>query len=320
PAQLARLARCERDGLARWDMMQRLAAGVLLRSFETQADASAALSVAIGALLEDDAADPAFVAECMQLPDFDTLADAQARTDIDGLLEARVDLRRELADTHAQRLRHRYDALAQIASHGLDGAAMGARRLRNMCLAWLSEIDPRGALATAQFESATRMTDRLGALRCLVHTHAPSAARAELAFAQHHRDDPLSTDKWLAVAATRPHADAVERTRALLESPWWTPTNPNRVRAILGSFSRMNPTAFHRNDGAGYALLVGQLPLLDGINPQVAARLLAGFESWRRWSGGRDELARHHLETLRGRLASRDANDLLNRLLQVASN
>ena len=315
PDALARLARCESDGVNRWDMLQQLALGVLLERFDANGSAEAALSLAVGDLLDDDAADPAFVAECMQLPDFETLADAQAVIDIDAVLAARTTLLRNLARTHGARLRHRYDALAALAAHGLDGVAMGARRLRNMCLAWLSEIDPQATLAAAQFDAAARMTDRLGALRCIVHADAPSAAKAQEAFAERHRDDPLVTDKWLAVAATRPHADAVERVRGLLESPWWTPANPNRVRAVLGSFSRMNPVAFHRADGAGYALLVEQLPRLDAINPQVAARLLAGFESWRRWSGGRDALAHQTLETLRGRLLSRDANDLLARLL-----
>ncbi len=319
PDALARLARCERDGINRWDMLQRLALGVLLRKFDASTEAEAALSLAIGELIDDDAADPAFVAECMQLPDFDTLADAMAVIDIDAVLASRAGLLHRLAQTHAARLRKRYDALAVLAAHGLDGRAMGARRLRNMCLAWLTEIDPGSALATAQFHDATRMTDRLGALRCIVHADAPMAAQVQDTFAERHRDDPLVTDKWLAVASTRPHADAVDRVQALLESPWWTPTNPNRVRAVLGSFSRMNPTAFHRADGAGYALLAGQLPMLDGINPQVGARLLSGFESWRRWSGGRDALAHEALETLRGRLQSRDANDLLTRLLREVS-
>ncbi|HEV2608203.1 MAG TPA: aminopeptidase N C-terminal domain-containing protein, partial [Xanthomonadaceae bacterium] len=74
----------------------------------------------------------------------------------------------------------------------------------------------------------------------------------------------------------------------------------------------------HRADGAGYGLLTGQLPALDAINSQVAARLLSGFESWQRWSGGRDALARKALEALHGKLQSRDANDLLTRLLRDA--
>ena len=315
PEDLARLARCERDGLNRWDMLQRLAVGVLLRQFESSEAAEAALSLAIGDLLADDAAEPAFVAECMQLPDFDTLADASTTIDIDALLSARKGLQLRLAQEHAQGLLHRYHVLAAHAAHGLDGAAISARRLRNVCLAWLTETDPQADLAITQFDNAIRMTERLGALRCLVHAGAPMAEQAQAAFAQRHCDDPLATDKWLAVASTRPYVDTVDTLRALLESHWWTPTNPNRVRAVLASFSRMNPTAFHRADGGGYALLVEQLPVLDAINAQVAARLLSGFESWRRWSGGRDMLARNALETLRGRLVSRDANDLLTRLL-----
>lgn len=315
PSDLARLVRCERDGLSRWDMLQRLASGVLLRRFPAQDEALAALADTLGDLLDDAEADAAFVAECMALPDFDTLADAQARIDIDGLLAARKNVLRELAKRHGDRLLHRYQALAPLAAAGLGGAAIAARRLRNACLSWLTEIDPQASLASAQFAVAAGMTDRLAALRCLVHADAPTAVAAEQAFIARHHDDPLAIDKWLTVVGMRPHADNVERIRGLIDSHWWIPTNPNRVRAILGSFSRMNPTAFHRADGAGYALLVEQLPLLDRINPQVAARMLAGFESWRRWDGGHDALARVHLQSLGGRLVSRDANDLLARLL-----
>ncbi|MEO5596317.1 MAG: aminopeptidase N C-terminal domain-containing protein, partial [Lysobacteraceae bacterium] len=58
-----------------------------------------------------------------------------------------------------------------------------------------------------------------------------------------------------------------------------------------------------------------QLPALDTINPQVAARLLSGFESWRRWAGVRSEQASLALRSLHGKLTSRDSNDLLSRLL-----
>jgi aminopeptidase N len=314
-AQLATLARVERDAFLRWDFLQQLATGVLLRQFDDAESAQVALADAFGDLLEDAAADPAFVAECMQLPDFDTLAEMVDVLEIDELLARREQLQRFLARQQADRLQQRYHGLADAAAHGLDGAAMSARSLRNTCLAWLSRIDPAAALASAQFAVATRMTDRLAALRCLVHNAAPSASAALAGFQQRHRDDPLVTDKWIAVVATRPHADALEDVRGLLASAWWTPANPNRVRALLGSVSRANPTAFHRIDGAGYRLLAEQLPRLDALNPQVAARLLSGFESWRRLSGARREHAALALQSLRGQLDSRDSVDLLSRLL-----
>ena len=77
----------------------------------------------------------------------------------------------------------------------------------------------------------------------------------------------------------------------------------------------MNPAAFHRIDGAGYRLLAEQLPGLDALNPQVAARLLAGFENWRRLTGARRDHAALALQSLRGKLVSPDSVDLLMRLL-----
>ncbi|MDZ4349110.1 MAG: aminopeptidase N [Xanthomonadaceae bacterium] len=315
PAQLGHLARIERDPFNRWEALQRLATGLSLHRFEDAGAALAALSDGLGALLEDDRADPAFVGECLTLPDFDTLAEQVATIDVDALLAAREELFEQLAEDHADRLERRYRALTDAAAGGLDGPAMAARALRNVCLHWLTRLDPNAALAHAQLAAAGTMTERLGALRCLVRYDAPGTSVALSAFRERWRSDPLVTDKWLALVATRPDPDAIDDVRELLESPWWTPTNPNRVRAVLGSLARMNPVAFHRADGAGYALLTEQLPALDVINPQVAARLLGAFESWRRLAGPRRDLAESALRNLQGCVVSRDCADLLHRML-----
>ena len=315
PAQLGRLARIERDPFNRWEALQRLATGLSLGRFEDAGAALSALSDGLGTLLEDDQADPALVGECLALPDFDTLAEQVDLIDVDALLASRDELFEQLAEDHADRLERRYRSLADAAAGGLDGPAMAARALRNVCLHWLTRLDPNAALAHAQLASARTMTERLGALRCLVRYDAPGKAEALAAFRERWRDDPLVTDKWLALVATRPDPDAIDDVRALLDSPWWTPTNPNRVRAVLGSLARMNPVAFHRADGAGYDLLTAQLPALDAINPQVAARLLGAFESWRRLFGGRRGLVEAALQNVQARLVSRDCADLLHRML-----
>ena len=100
-----------------------------------------------------------------------------------------------------------------------------------------------------------------------------------------------------------------------MASNWWKATNPNRVRALLGSFARSNPLGFHRRDGAGYRLVATQVASLDAINPQVAARLLGAFESWRRWTAPHRGPAREALAALEGKLGSPDGRDLLERLL-----
>src|SRR5690606_32445596 len=136
---------------------------------------------------------------------------------------------------------------------------------------------PEAALAQAQFAGATTMTARLGALRALVHFAAPAAEAALADFRTRWAGDPLVTDKWIGCIATRPHPEALEDVQQLQGTGWWLPTNPNRVRALVGNFARNNPLGFHRRDGAGYRFVARQVAALDGINPQVAARLLGAF-------------------------------------------
>jgi len=312
-ADLARLARIERDPFNRWDVLQQLATGALLGTLDADA-ATSALSDALADLLGDDQADPAFVAECLSLPDFDTLAEGVEMVDVEQLVAARETLLDRLAEDQVERLQARYDALAADAGGGLTGPAMAARALRNACLAWLTRLDPQARLAEAQLARAGTMTEQLAALRCLLHFDAPGAEAALHAFRERHRDDPLVTDKWISLVATRPHHETGDAVAALLLSSWWKPGNPNRVRAVLGAFARSNPLGFHRRDGAGYRLVADQVVRLDAINPQVASRLLGAFESWRRLAEPQRGQAREVLDGFRGRLESPDARDLLQRL------
>ena len=169
--------------------------------------------------------------------------------------------------------------------------------------------------ATERAIAANTLTDRLAALTVLVHAGAPAADAALEQFRARYRDDPLNTDKWLVAVATRPRIDAVDQVRAILDGPLWQPRNPNRVRAVFGSFTRNNPVAFHRTDGAGYALFFHWLPQLDQINPQVAARQLTAVEAWRRLDDTRAAHIRRHLEVFAQQPLSRDCADVVARLL-----
>ncbi|KFN46338.1 aminopeptidase N [Arenimonas metalli] len=312
PADLARSVRVERDEVYRWDGLQRLAMRAILQHDALAADA---LEAALDDLLADPAADPAFVAECLALPDFDTLADAMAPVEPDALLDARDALLDRLSRALSAPLLARYDAMADAAAQGLEGPAMAARALRNACLAWLTRHDPAARLAQRQFDAARTMTERGAALRCLLHFGAPGAAAALADFRAQFAHDPLVTDKWIGWVVTRPQASASDDVAALLASEWWKPANPNRVRAVLGNFQRGNPRAFHRADGAGFRLVAARLAALDATNPQVAARLLGGFEGWRRLHPPLRAVARDTLAGLEGQLRSPDCRDLLARLL-----
>ena len=91
-------------------------------------------------------------------------------------------------------------------------------------------------------------------------------------------------------------------SQALLSHPKFSLKNPNRIRALIGSFVHANPTGFNRADGAGYRLLADQALEIDRFNPHVAARLLGAFESWRTLEPGRQARAKAVLEVSRPNL------------------
>jgi aminopeptidase N len=91
--------------------------------------------------------------------------------------------------------------------------------------------------------------------------------------------------------------DAIE---ALGTHPDFNIKRPNRVRALYGTLAYNNPRHFHDATGRGYVLLKDLIKRLDGINPQVAARLLSSFEDWRRLEPKRRAMAQEILEDLAG--------------------
>lgn len=313
PEQLARLVQVETDPLTRWESVQRLARSAILPGEQREA-AQAALSTTQAGLLDDVQADPAFVTECLALPDVWDLSSELASIDLDALWREREALLDALAAQQAERLRARYQELAAQAGGGLNGASAAARRLRNLCLGRLARVEPDGARATGHFHAAKVLTDRLAALAALVHRGLPQADAVLRAFAHAHPQDALITDRWLAIVVAAPRPAVLDTVATLLGSRHWQPTNPNRVRAILAAFARNNVPAFHRHDGAGYDLFFARIAELDAINPQVASRLLALLENWHRLDPERRDQLAARMDALDPNLRSRDTRDMLERL------
>jgi len=103
--------------------------------------------------------------------------------------------------------------------------------------------------------------------------------------------------------------------RDLLAHPKFSLKNPNRVRALIGSFAHANPSGFNRADGEGYRLLASQALEIDRFNPHVAARLLGAFESWRTLEPHRQAQAKATLEDLADQALSTDSFEIVSKTL-----
>ncbi|MCP4863555.1 MAG: aminopeptidase N, partial [Alteromonas sp.] len=82
------------------------------------------------------------------------------------------------------------------------------------------------------------------------------------------------------------------------QHPQFSQQNPNRVRAVIGSFAFYNTSGFHADDGSGYRFLTDYLLELDKTNPQVASRLVTPLTQWQHFAPSRQALMRQQLSRL----------------------
>jgi aminopeptidase N len=171
------------------------------------------------------------------------------------------------------------------------------------------------ARAERHYREAANMTDAIAALSILSHLETPARDRAMADFYAHWQDEPLVLDKWFAVQARATRPDSVETVQTLLSHPKFSLKNPNRIRALIGSFAQANPTGFNRADGDGYRLLADQAFEIDRFNSHLAARLLGAFESWRILEPHRQARAKAVLEDLAAQTLSADSYEIVTKTL-----
>jgi aminopeptidase N len=298
------LAVHDTEPFARWEAGQQVAAKLLLDRIsayqrgESPAALDPDLVAAMRRILADADHDPAFSAEVLTLPSEAFLADQLAVVDVEAIHTSRESARTVLGQTLAAEFAAAYRELADAGLYGIDGRSIGRRALRNACLAYLAAADPAkgAALALAQFEAGRNMTDVLAALTVLVDLDRPERAAALARFYELWSHDDLVIDKWFALQARSSLPQTPDRVRELTRHPAFERKNPNRVRALVGTFAQANQLRFHDASGAGYRLLADEVIALDPLNPTTAARLVQPLGSWRRHDAARQAMMRRELE------------------------
>jgi aminopeptidase N len=274
---------------------------------------------ALGAILADAELEPAFIALTLTPPSEPDIAREIGRdVDPDAIFAARRHLRALTGKRHGPALADTYSRMITPGPYRPDAGSAGRRTLKNVCLDLLAATDASEAIlrASSQYENADNMTDRMAALETLALHDRPERTSALEDFYARFADDPLIIDKWLVLQAMIPEPATLERVRALTEHPAFSMTNPNRVRSLIGSFAQGNPTQFNRPDGAGYDFVADIVLALDPKNPQMAARLMNAFRSWRALEAGRRARAQATLRRVASAPSlSRDVGDIVARTL-----
>ena len=293
---LLTLFRHDSDPFNRWQAAQNYATQLLISATDALKYGAAqahdfgddAFADAIATLIEQSD-DHAFAAQILMLPsEGDVAREIGQDIDPDAVMQARRAVRAALSRSIADRLEALYGQLFSASVYQPDAADAGRRALRNGTLDLLFTGDPAryARLAFQQFEQADNMTDRFAALSTLAQHKTDWREKALLSF-ETLTSDPLILDKWLALQASIAEPETLDRVRGLMQHRGFSLNNPNRVRSLIGAFAMANPSQFHRADGAGYDFVARMVLELDRSNPQVAARILSSFRTWRSMEAGR---------------------------------
>jgi aminopeptidase N len=324
PDDLRFLAAHDPDPFNRWQAVQTLAMSLLTGNVSALREGrplreDQGLMAALAAILADSKLEPAFMALTLTPPSEADIAREIGRdVDPDAVFAARKKLRAAIGEQLGAGLLETYGRMTTPGPYRPDAAGAGRRALKNVCLDLLAATQADDAIARAlsQYDGADNMTDRMAALEILSQHDRPERTRALDDFYRRYADDPLIIDKWLSLQAVIPEPATVERVRALTSHPAFSMSNPNRVRSLIGMFALANHTQFNRSDGAGYDFVADIVLALDPKNPQVAARIMGAFRSWR----ALEERRRARAEATLRRVAavaslSRDVGDIVARTL-----
>lgn len=275
------------DGFNRWEAGQTYAMRVLNKLIDT-GELDDGLIDSLESLLDlaiQGKEDRALIAKALSLPDVQIIAQTRNEVDPDSIYAAREKVKVLFTERCADKLMDVYKTNMEQGAYSITPDAMAKRSLKNMVLGYLN--DP--ALAVEQYKTASNMTDRVAALSVLTDHEGEHKDVAFKDFYQRFKDYPLVIDKWFSLQAMGVNDNAIANIKALAQHKDFTLKNPNRARSLYGAFAMNNPVCFHRVDGSGYALLRDAVVMLNGINPQIAARMLTPLREWRRYTQDRQD-------------------------------
>jgi aminopeptidase N len=275
---------------------------------------------ALGATVCDEELEPAYRAEVLNLPsESDIAREIGKDVDPDAIHQAREALRADVGRTLHAALSDLYETHAPRGPYSPDAKSTGKRALRNRALALLAETGEAGETGRVadHYKNAQNMTDTIAALSILAHLDDAAREAAFDDFYKRWKDDHLVIDKWFMLQATSSLPSAIDRIGELAEHELFSLQNPNKVRALIGAFANMNPVNFNRADGKGYAFVADKMLEIDRFNPQIAARLLGSFKSWRLLESGRRARAKEVLERVANAPGlSRDSYEIVSKTLE----
>jgi aminopeptidase N len=324
-AELQFLMANDSDLFNRWQAAQDYATRVLMAAVAAwlrteRAPQAKGFIEALGVTLADDNLEPEYRALFVMLPGEADLARSIGRN-VDPLAihRAREALFKAIGTRLHATFLEIYRDMETPGPYSPAPGQAGRRNLRNVALGYLTgRARPEDiARAAAHFSQSRNLTDETAALSILANFNRPERAAALARFYERWHGDHLVIDSWFGCQATAPLASSLETVRKLARHPLFSIRNPNKVRALIGAFAWGNPVNFNRPDGKGYDFVADRVLEIDAFNPQIAARLLSAFRSWKDLEPARRAAAKKTLQRIaKAKPLSPDVFEIVSKTLE----
>jgi len=325
--ELAFLMANDQDSFNRWEAGQELFSRSILanaRAFQQGKEMELPQVVVDAAkrtlLLKD--IDKSLQAYALTFPSLLTLGAKMDVIDPDALVAACKFMKQGMATKLRGELEQGYkDNQLPLEPFRNDADAVGRRRIKNVCLDYLMTLkeDKYTKLCLDQALQSTAMTDLVAATALLAGSSDEAARKKALEnfYEKHAKGNDLILCKWFTMQAMADVDSSLSDVGALLQHPDFSLKNPNKCRAVIGAFAG-NMKHFHAADGSGYRWLSDRILDIDKMNPQMSARLVSSFSTFRRYDEKRQTLIKAELERLVGSSGlSRDAYEIASKSLKA---
>ena len=314
---LAFLLKYETNGFNRWQVTQMLVNRILLQGHGAKSSPEIYLQAVAQALPELAANDAMLAARLLDIPSAHELASAIHKDYDPELVKAqREGLYQQLALALKDQWSELYKQLPMQAYED-SAEARGNRALRNVVLdmALTANVDGATEWAEQQYDNASCMTERFGALKAMVNHQLANADKYLADFYHRFENNDLVIDLWFSVQAS---ADAVtpDTIKSLLAHNDFDWNTPNRVRSVISAFTSQ-PTVLWTPEGLDIYIAV--IKKLDDANPVLASRLLQVLARWNTLAEPRRQMAHEQLLELQKQATSKHVIESLNSVLGAAN-
>lgn len=312
---LLKLLQFEKEGFNRWQAMQTLVNRWLLSDADDE-DAiqiATTLSGVVNDLIDCDAM---LAARLFDIPSEKELAMAyETNYQPKNVRSRRNHLKKLVANAVSDKLSTWYNSL-NLLDYQDTPEAMGRRQLQNVLLnlALTAKISEASDWAKNQYQQASCMSQRLGALSAILNHDGVDKSWFLNDFYQRFNDDDLVIDSWFYVQAMAKSATS-KTIQELMQRQDYDWRTPNRVRTTLLALTA-NPVELWSKEGV--ELYLSSVVRLDKLNPLLAARLLSELSRWYTLHSTSRKLVEDNLKNIENKVSSKNVLEVLHQLLSSA--